>query len=151
MRVYLDVCCLNRPFDDQRQPRVRLESEAVALILERFDAGRWQQVSSQAAVIEIEAMVDDERRRRVMSLLPSRRDSTRLTSRMFERAEALVEQGIRPADALHLAAAEASRADVLLTCDDRLLRRARRIGKHLTVRVANPLQWIQEVWDAPDA
>jgi len=28
MRVYLDICCLKRPFDDQSQERVRLESEA---------------------------------------------------------------------------------------------------------------------------
>lgn len=28
MRVYLDNCCYNRPFDDQRQVRVRLETEA---------------------------------------------------------------------------------------------------------------------------
>jgi len=25
MKIYLDVCCLNRPFDDQVQDRVRLE------------------------------------------------------------------------------------------------------------------------------
>lgn len=28
MRVYLDNCCFNRPFDDQRQVRVRLGAEA---------------------------------------------------------------------------------------------------------------------------
>jgi hypothetical protein len=27
--LYLDICCLKRPFDDQAQPRIRLESEAV--------------------------------------------------------------------------------------------------------------------------
>ena len=32
-RIYLDVCCLNRPFDDQAQERVRLESEAVKSVL----------------------------------------------------------------------------------------------------------------------
>lgn len=31
-RIYLDVCCLQRPFDDQRQTRIRLEAEAVKLI-----------------------------------------------------------------------------------------------------------------------
>lgn len=29
MKIYLDNCCLNRPFDDQSNLRVRLESEAV--------------------------------------------------------------------------------------------------------------------------
>jgi hypothetical protein len=31
--IYLDVCCLNRPFDDQTQERIRLEAEAVLHIL----------------------------------------------------------------------------------------------------------------------
>lgn len=29
MRIYLDCCCLQRPLDDQTQPRIRLEAEAV--------------------------------------------------------------------------------------------------------------------------
>lgn len=28
MRIYFDNCCFNRPFDDQSQIRIRLESEA---------------------------------------------------------------------------------------------------------------------------
>lgn len=42
LQIYLDVCCLNRPFDDQRQDRVRLESEAILLILAHCEAGGWQ-------------------------------------------------------------------------------------------------------------
>ena len=52
MKIYLDVSCLNRPFDDQAQVRIRLEAEAVLLILERFDDGAWEQVSSDMAAIE---------------------------------------------------------------------------------------------------
>ncbi len=29
MRIYLDNCCLNRPFDDQAIIRIKLEAEAV--------------------------------------------------------------------------------------------------------------------------
>jgi hypothetical protein len=56
-RIYLDVCCLNRPFDDQRQERIRLEAEAVPLILGRCEAGAWQWVSS--AVVEEERPVTE--------------------------------------------------------------------------------------------
>ena len=36
MRVYLDNCCYNRPFDDQSQLKVRLETEAKLFVqLER--------------------------------------------------------------------------------------------------------------------
>jgi predicted nucleic acid-binding protein len=151
MRIYLDVCCLNRPFDDQRQPRIRMESEAITLVLGQVDAGDWRQVSSQVAEMEIQAIADVERRRRVEALLPSRRDRVRLSAAMFDRARTLLRHGLQPADALHVAAAEASRADVFLTCDDRLLRRGRRMGALVKLRIANPVRWVQEMWSAPNA
>ena len=68
MRIYLDVSCLNRPFDDQTQSRVHLESEAVLLILDEIDSGRWEQVSSRMANIEIQAIPEEMRRRLVDKL-----------------------------------------------------------------------------------
>ena len=62
MKIYLNVSCLNRPFDDQEQPRIRLEAAAVGMILERVDEGRWLHVSSEMAQIEIEANPDPKRR-----------------------------------------------------------------------------------------
>jgi len=43
MRIYMDVCCLTRPFDDQSQERIKLESESVLMILHRceLECGRW--------------------------------------------------------------------------------------------------------------
>ncbi len=37
-RVYLDMCALNRPLDDQNQMRIRLEADAVSLILSHVRA-----------------------------------------------------------------------------------------------------------------
>ena len=31
MRIYLDTCCLQRPLDDQTQPRIRVETEATSV------------------------------------------------------------------------------------------------------------------------
>ena len=70
MKIYLDVSCLNRPFDDQRQTRVRLEAEAITEIMAGADLGRDTMVSSEIAKAEFEAMNDPERRRRVQALLP---------------------------------------------------------------------------------
>jgi len=44
--IYLDACCLNRPFDDQSQPRVHLESEAVLIILARLKTREWEWLGS---------------------------------------------------------------------------------------------------------
>ncbi len=40
--IYLDVCCLNRPFDNQIQERIRLETEGIFNILAKFQSGEWQ-------------------------------------------------------------------------------------------------------------
>jgi hypothetical protein len=44
--VYLDACCQNRPFDDQTQDRIRLESEAVLLVMGHIDRGEWRWIGS---------------------------------------------------------------------------------------------------------
>jgi predicted nucleic acid-binding protein len=148
LRLYLDVSCLNRPFDDQSQARIRLETEAISVILERVDSGQWTQVSSEVALLEIDAIADGDRRARVRLLLPEEKDILKLTAATFQRAAALQRLGFKPADALHVAAAEEAGADVLLSCDDRLCRRARRHRQKLRVQVANPLDWLREMGDA---
>jgi predicted nucleic acid-binding protein len=150
VKVYLDVSCLNRPFDDQSQVRIRLESEAVTLILNRFQQGEWQHVSAQIAKIEIDAMPDADRRRQVQLLLPAKSAILAHMPEIFRRAEALEKVGFKPADALHVAAAEAHAADMLLSCDDRLCRLARRRRHQLTVLVKNPLDWLKEIGHAPN-
>jgi predicted nucleic acid-binding protein len=149
MRIYLDVSCLNRPFDDQRQARIHLESEAVLLILDEIDGGSWEQVSSRMADIEIQAISNEIRRRRVFSLLPDSRID--LTAKVFARAKELVQLSLKAADAVHTAAAEELKADVLLTCDDRWLRRCQRIADRLLIQMANPVDWLQEQYNAPHA
>lgn len=142
MRIYFDVSCLNRPFDDQSQPRIRLESEAVIVILEAIDAGRWRHVSSRMAAVEIAAIPDEIRRKRVLQLLPEAINE--VTPGILRHAETLTAAGLGAADAVHVAAAQALGADVLLTCDDRLIRRCQALGDRLTVKVENPIRWIEE-------
>jgi len=146
MKICFDVSCLNRPFDDQRQSRIRLESSAITRIFDEIDAGIWEQMSSRMAEIEARAIRDEIRQRRVLALLPERR--MELDVWTFGRARELIAFRMRAADAVHVAAAEQSRADVFLTCDDQLLRVARQIADQLQVRVENPVDWLKEQFDA---
>ena len=68
VRIYLDACCLNRPFDDQTQARIRLEAEAVLMILTGCESGDWEWIGSAVLDWEIAQMPDLERLRRVRSL-----------------------------------------------------------------------------------
>jgi predicted nucleic acid-binding protein len=150
VRIYLDVSCLNRPFDDQSQRRVRLESEAVTQILGEIEKGTWQHLSSEMATIEVDEISDRVRRRRVRLLLPPRKAMLKLSGDVFDRSVFLESLGFKPADAVHLAAAESLECDVLLSCDDRFCRRARRHEAELSVRVLNPIEWLKEIGHEAD-
>jgi hypothetical protein len=58
MKIYLDTCCLSRPFDDQTQERIKLESEAVLVVLARFERGDWEWFGSDVLMDEIDQMRD---------------------------------------------------------------------------------------------
>ena len=61
VRLYLDVCCLQQPFDDQTQPRIRLEAEAIKLILDRVEDGQFEWLTSEVVDYEIAQNPDAER------------------------------------------------------------------------------------------
>jgi len=136
---------LNRPFDDQRQDRIRLEAEAVLLILGHCEAGAWEWISSAIVEEEVNNTPSHERRLRVRSMLSGVHGTVALTDAAVTRAQALKGMGFRTYDALHLACAEEARVDVFLTTDDRVFRLATRQTEPLKVRVANPLDWLLEV------
>ena len=143
--IYLDVCCLNRPFDDQTQERVRLESEAVLLILGRCQRGEWQLVGSEAITLEINQTRDSERKSQLRAFADLATLQVTVDESIEVRAGVFVQQGLGTFDALHLACAEVSQSTALLTTDDRLVRWAGRHLDMLQVKVANPVRWLLEV------
>ena len=145
MRIYLDVCCLNRPFDDQTQDRIHLESEAIVLILKRLRSGAWEWISSEAVSFEVGQTPDVERRHRVECLIRYAHYSVLIEAPIVKRATELEGMGFDAYDAVHLACAEHCDADVFLTTDDKLLRLARENSSQLKIKVYNPLIWLKEV------
>jgi len=144
LKIYLDVCCLNRPFDDWTQPRIRLEAEAVIAIINRCQAGDWLIIVSTALRSEIAQTPESTKRQQVMDLLNVSKIDIQVTRENINRANELQALGYKPFDALHIACAEFTKADAFLTTDDRLLRKATNQSERLDVRVANPVTWIME-------
>uniref|UniRef100_UPI004055A567 type II toxin-antitoxin system VapC family toxin n=1 Tax=Candidatus Electronema sp. TaxID=2698783 RepID=UPI004055A567 len=143
MKIYLDNCCLNRPFDDQSNLRVRLESEVVKVILQLCEQGQWQLVSSTIAAFEIANTPDATRRKNLELISGLAAAVVRADSAIALRAKEFEAKGMQAFDALHLACAE-SEADVFLTVDDKLLKRALSI-ENLRIPVMNPLKWLEGV------
>src|SRR5436853_34623 len=106
MKIYLDVCSLDRPFDDQTQVRIRLEAEAVLLILEEVARGRYELLGSEILLDEIGQTPDLSRQARVRLLLKDINRLVQIGDAEAERARQLITAGFHAADALHLACAE---------------------------------------------
>ncbi len=144
MKIYFDVCCLNRPFDDQTQARIRLEKEAIVLILARLTVEDLHWLTSPAVTAEIKQTPDLVWRYQMLSLLGMASGSINITHESEERSKELIEFGFKPFDALHLALAEQGDVDIFLTVDDQLIRLANRLEGKVRVPVSNPLTWIRE-------
>lgn len=141
MLIYLDTCCLNRPYDDQSQPRIQLETGAVLAILQRVTSGDLQLANSSVLQFEIHRIADQTRRDGILRFLSYCSSFQPLTPAVEHRGIELNRLGFKRLDALHLAAAEAMTADVLLTTDDQFLRRATQHSTQLTITVLNPVQF----------
>jgi len=137
-RVYLDMCSLKRPFDDQRQPRVRTEASAVAAIIARAESGEIELVRSPAHLVENDANPREDRRLATALWIDGAAVEVALDEQAESRAGHLVELGFAPLDALHVALAERAGARWLVTCDDRLIKLAARLADTLRTTVALP-------------
>ena len=127
-QVYLDVCALCRPFDDQQQLRIRLETDAVQLILTHVRQKNLKMITAPMHFTELMATTKNEERSQLLFLLkqlgtPGDFDLT--ISRSV--ADRLVAEGFGAADAAHIAFAQQANAD-FVSVDDKLLRRCQRVG-----------------------
>ncbi len=142
MSIYLDVCCLFRPFDNEAQDRVRLEAEAVLAIISLATERGWTLVGSDVVDHEIDGHPDEEKRVRARGLAAALQVRVPLSNIIVERGVELEEFGFRTFDALHVASAEAGEVDVLLTTDDQFLRKGIEYSKKLSVKIENPVAWL---------
>jgi predicted nucleic acid-binding protein len=136
-----------RPFDDQRQMRIRLETVAITMIFALIDDGhlsaRW------SFVLDYENSRDPvpERREFVQYLSRCCEATIEPDESVRELARSLSEtHQIRGRDALHVALAETSGCDYLVTCDDQLVRQGQRLKEQgvIAVHLINPVDFVQE-------
>ncbi len=111
-RVYLDVCVLCRPFDDQNQTRIRLETTALELILAHIRRGERETILSPVHRVEIAAIQQEQEKQYLLLLLNQLATPFPFDFQQIRhRAEALADRGMGVADAAHVAFAEFTLAD----------------------------------------
>ena len=125
MRIYLDNCCYNRPYDDQSQLRISLETQAKLQIQSMIREKRLELVASYVLLYENSRNPHEMRRNIILDFVKDNISFYVDTDRGEEvksLADAIIATGIKTADAHHVACAIIGKADYFLTTDNRLLK-----------------------------
>jgi len=126
MRIYMDNCCFNRPFDSQIQIRVRLETVAKLRIQERVVDGEIELAWSYMLDYENAANPFEERRTAVSSWRRRATVDITETPGVLQHAQSFRTLGLHSKDALHVACAVEGACDYFITTDDFILRKLSR-------------------------
>ncbi|HHH41770.1 MAG TPA: PIN domain-containing protein [Chloroflexi bacterium] len=142
--IYLDYNCFQRGFDDPGQIRIRMEALACQEIFIQAEEGAVQLVWSFMHEDETMLCPFPERKLEVLRLATLCAIRVGPEEAIQEIAEAFQREGSLSAkDAIHLACASYVGADVFLTCDDKLIKRARRLD--LEMAVMNPVDYVRRM------
>jgi len=140
-KVYLDTSVYNRPFDDQTQPKIFLESQAVVIILQMVETGMVDLVSSSVLEYENSRNPYPLKQEAMNRYLQMAEAIQMVDEAIRQRSEELGHNGLKAVDALHVACAEMLRSDYFITCDKRLINRC----AGLILKVVNPVDFVLEV------
>lgn len=127
MKIYLDMCCFNRPYDDQAQSRIHLETGAKLLLQQKVKNAECDLIWSSILDFECQNNPFEERRHAIIQWRRLASSIVITNPDIINQAKMYQAQGIGQYDALHAACAVAGHADLLVTTDDKLIKKMRKI------------------------
>ncbi|MDU9048599.1 MAG: hypothetical protein Q3M30_07090 [Candidatus Electrothrix sp. Rat3] len=142
MRIYLDNCCFNRPYDDQSHLKIRLESEAKLGIQEKIRSSEYDLVWSYILDYENKKNPFLERKEQIAKWRSYAKEDVQEDETVLLVAKEIRGHGIKKMDALHLACAVRAQAVFFLTTDAGILKKALLIQN---IIITDPLGFIKEV------
>ena len=119
MKIYLDNCCYNRPFDEQDQNLIILETEAKLFIQEKVKHGAYTLVWSFMLDSENDENPSEDKREMIKPWKNIADEYCTASSNILEGAKEHMKTGLKHKDAIHLACAIKHNCDYLITTDRR--------------------------------
>ncbi|MBQ9060593.1 MAG: hypothetical protein IJ128_05580 [Firmicutes bacterium] len=143
MRVYLDMCCYNRPYDDQTQVRIAKEAQSKLHIQDLIVKGALDLVGSYILDYECSCNPFEMRRESIEGFISknvkvyvgAERDDV-----IMQMAQIIMGTGVKEKDAYHVASAMYAKCDYFLTTDKRLLK-----FKNSRIKMINPVVFLDEM------
>ncbi|MCD8348914.1 MAG: PIN domain-containing protein [Lachnospiraceae bacterium] len=143
MKIYLDNCCYNRPYDDQSQMRISLETQAKLYVQEMIKNNELELVTSYVLQYENSENPYEIRQKAMSEFIRSYSNEHIDYDRSEEvskKAKNIMNTGVKTKDAHHVACAILASCDYFLTTDKRLL-------KYVTdeIKIMNPIDFIDNL------
>lgn len=139
MRIYMDNCCFNRPFDDQSNVRIKLETEAKLYIQGKIVNKEIELAWSYIIDYENQFNPFEERQNTIVKWKSRAVIDIGETTDILNNARLIQKLGVKSKDALHVACSIEAKSDYFLSTDDFLLRKLNGFDK---IKAMNPLYFI---------
>lgn len=142
VRVYLDMCCYNRPYDDQSQIKIALEAQAKLHIQDLIRNGKADLVGSYTLDYEVSRNPFEMRKRAIIRFIENNMKAYVGVERddvIAPMAKEIMKTGVKEKDAFHVASAIYAGCDYFISTDIRLLK-----YKSDRIKLVTPLEFIAE-------
>lgn len=121
----MDNCCYNRPYDNQSQIRIHLETQAKLYIQGLIKNDQIELVASYILEYENDKNTLMQRKQLIANFMNANESyyvGSERDEAIAKIAEPIIQTGIKEKDAYHVACAILAKCDYFITTDDRLLK-----------------------------
>ncbi|MBP5591164.1 PIN domain-containing protein [bacterium] len=142
LKIYLDNCCFNRPYDDQAQLSINLEALAKLSIQQEIREGKVDLVTSYILLSENAANRFEAKRKDIQAFIDKQTHtfvSEASGSKVKEIAKEIMDSGVKLMDACHIACAIIAGCDYFISTDKRLLK-----YHSDQIKIVNPTTYVLE-------
>ena len=141
LKIYIDNCCYNRPFDDQNQALILLETEAKLIIQNKIKQGLYSLVWSFILNSENDENPSDDKREAIKKWESIASEYCSASEDILLTAKNFMSVGLKHKDSLHLACAVKHKCDYLITTDKKFINKNEQINE---IEIVNPMTFILE-------
>ena len=142
MRVYLDCCAYNRPYDDLSNIVINMEAQAKLHIQGQIRNGEYNLATSEMLLFEVNECPFEVRQNGIMEFIGENSSvhvGPNNNAKIDEDAREIMRTGIKYKDACHVASALLANCDYFITTDKRLLK-----YKNEHIKIVSPIKFIEE-------
>ncbi|MDR1925831.1 MAG: PIN domain-containing protein [Planctomycetaceae bacterium] len=141
LKIYLDMCCYNRPFDEQNKEIIRLETQAKLEIQHRIKQGIYLLVWSYMLDYENKNNPFEQKRNTIESWREIAAEYEEGDDETLAMGKRFMKFGLRHKDSIHLACAVKHNCDYIITTDRKFINKKNQVAD---IKIVNPVIFLLE-------